>query len=142
MKSAMKYSVTLALLVMLTHSYSQSNSATAYYHKKMDSNHILLLDCNVGYSYSGPHLFVDEVFSYKVMGDKIIRNFDPAYSLRQRIDTLVVKKKKLQCEDGLFFMRVSSKKRDELIEKLIQPSADAGFYNIFLERVRACKENQ
>lgn len=137
----MKYSLIFTLLLMLNRCYSQNESVTAYHHRAKDFNYILLLGCNVGYSYSGPHLFTDEVFTYEVKGDKIIRNFDSGYSSRQRVDTLVIDKKSLRDIDGLSLKEVSSKRRDELIEKYIQPSADAGFFKVFLERMRPCKDD-
>ena len=120
--------------------YSQNESVTAYHHKAKDFDYILLLGCGVGYSYSGPHLFTDEVFTYEVKGGKIIRSFDSEYSLRQRVDTLIIDKKSLQDVDGLSLNKVSSKKKDELIKKYIQPSADAGFYKMFLKKINPCKE--
>ena len=85
-----RYSLIFTLLLIMNRCYSQNESATAYHHKAKDFNHILLLGCGVGYSYSGPHLFTDEVFTYEVKGDKIIRSFDPEYSLRKRVDILMI----------------------------------------------------
>lgn len=127
---------------MLNRCYSQNESVVAYHHKAKDFNHILLLGCNVGYSYSGTHLFTDEVFTYEIEGEKIIRNFDPEYSLRKRVDTLMVSDRSLVDLNGLSFKKTNVKKRDELIEKYIQPSADAGFYRNFLEKISLCKESE
>ncbi|WP_209332867.1 hypothetical protein [Lunatimonas salinarum] len=137
----MKYSLILTLVLILNRCYSQSESVVAYYLKEKDFNHILLLGCNVGYSYSGPHLFTDEVFTYEVEGDKIIRNFDPEYSLRKRVDTLMITNRSLIDINGLSYKKTTVKKRDELIEKYIQPSTDSGFFKIFLEKLRLCKED-
>lgn len=135
----MKYSLIFTLFLTLNYCYSQSGSVTAYYYEAKGFNHILLLGCNLGYSYSGPHLFIDEVFAYKCTDNKIIRTFDTEYSLRYRLDTLVVNKKSLRNTDGIRLKKVSSRKRDELIKKYIQPSRNVGFYEIFLERLKSCK---
>jgi hypothetical protein len=127
---------------MLNRCYSQKDSLTAYYHRVKDVSYILILGCNVGYSYSGPHIPIDEVFTYKLTGDKIIRTFDADHSLRYRVDTLIVDKKSLRDADGLLLKKVGSKKRDELIEEFIQHSVDAGFYGVFLERLKSCKNDQ
>lgn len=138
----MKYLLILILVLMLNPCYSQNEGVVAYHHKEKDLNYILLLSCNVGYSYSGPHLFTDEVFTYEFEGDKIIRSFDPKYSLRKRVDTLVVNNRSLVDLNGLSLKRKNSKKRNEIIEKYIRPSADAGFYRNFLEKRDLCKESE
>jgi len=137
----MKYSLIFTLFLMLNRCYSQSDSMAAYYHKAHDFNYILLLSCNIGYSYSGSHLFTDEVFFYELIGDKIIRTFDTDHSLRFRVDTLIVDKKSLRDADGLLLKKVSSKKRDRLIGKYILPSLEAGFYGVFIEKLKSCKND-
>jgi hypothetical protein len=137
----MKYSLIFTLLLMLNRCYSQNESVTAYYHRAKDVSYMLLLDCDVGYYYSGPHIPIDEVFTYERKGDKIIRHFDTEYSLRQRVDTLIIDKKSLRDINGLSLKEVSPRRRDELIKKYIQPSAGAGYYKIFLERISICKDD-
>ena len=128
------------LLTFFKTMYSQEASLEAYFYEWNEFKVILLLRCNQGYVYLGPHLFIDEVFNYKVKGNKIIRSFDPEYSLRKRVDTLLVKKRSLLDINGLSFKKVNSKKRDKLIKKYIQPSIDIGFYSHFLKKISFCKE--
>ena len=121
-------------------SFSQNESVIAFHHKAQDFHGIILLDCNVGYNYTGSHLFVDEIFSYEIKGDKIIRTFDTNHSFKQRVDTLIINKNSIQDVNGLSFKKVYSRKRDKLIERYIQPTADIGSFEIFLERTSACKD--
>ncbi len=123
----------------LTPLFSQSESVIAYHHKAKDYQGIMLLDCNVGYYYSGPHLFVDEIFSYEIKGDRIIRTFDTDHSFKQRVDTLIIKNNSVKDINGLSFKKVRSRKRDKLIERYILPTEDIGLFQIFLERTSACK---
>lgn len=126
----------------LTPAISQSEPIIAYHHKAKDFQEIMLLDCNVGYYYSGPHLFIDEVFSFQIKGDKLIRTFDPDHSFKQRVDTLLIKKNSIQDINGLSFKKVKTRKRNNLIERYIHPIADIGVFEIFLERIGACQDKK
>lgn len=134
----MKHFFVVALILTLKMSYSQER--VELYHSKSDKfTYLLLLGCEVGYTYTGPHLFVDEIFSYEKVGDRIIRTFDSSYSLKGRIDTLILKnEKRLFDHDGMIFKKVSPKRKNELIKKYIHPVADAGFYWSFLEMLKGC----
>ena len=137
----MKNSILFSFLFFwtLTPGFSQNESVTAFHHKAQDFQGMILLKCNVGYYYMGPHLFSDEIFSYEIKGDKIIRSFDIHYSFKKRVDTLIISKNSVEDINGLSFKRVNSRKRDKLIERFIYPTADIGFFEIFLERTSACK---
>lgn len=138
----MRYILAFFFLTFFKTMYSQDASLEAYFYEWHEFKVILLLGCNQGYLYSGPHLFIDEVFNYKVKGNKIIRSFDPEYSLRKRVDTLLVKKRSLLDINRLSFKKVNSKKRDELIRKYIEPSIGVGFYSHFLKKISFCKEEE
>jgi len=115
--------------------YAQNDNISVYLHNGHGFKSILLLGNKTGYSYSGPHLFTDEVFTYQYYGSNLIRTFDPEYSLKYRTDTLKVEgKDRLRSQDGVRFRRVNAKTQTRLLKNYILPSADAGYYRVFLEK--------
>ncbi|MGB3150675.1 MAG: hypothetical protein WBB27_08425 [Maribacter sp.] len=135
----MKYLLILISLWLVTPCLSQDQSVIAYHYKAKHDNGIILLKCNVGYYYSGPHIFVDEIFSYEIDNDKIIRTFDPKYSLYGQVDTLRIGKNAVHAQNGQSFKKLSPRKRDRLIKDYILPEEEIGNYQIFLNRTSSCK---
>ncbi len=126
---------------MLNHCYSQSESVIAYSYKAEDHILILLLDCNVGYSYSGGGFIMQEVFTYEKKGKGIIRTFGEEFSFRQRVDTLKIEKSSLQDVSGITYKKASSNRRDKLIENFIKRAAVTDCYKVFLEGISKCKDD-
>ena len=129
------------LLTFFKTMHSQGVSLEAYFYEWNEFKVILLLGCNQGYFYSGPSLLIDEVFTYEKKSDIIIRKFDSDYSLKPRTDTLSIRGKLLVDTNGFRLKKVRVSRQKELMNKYIIPSADAGFYNIFLKRLESCSAN-
>ena len=121
--------------------YSQNTSPEAYFYEWHEFKVILLLGCNQGYLYLGPNLLSDEVFTYEKKSGIIIRKFDSDYSLKPRTDTLFIRGKLLVDTNGFRLKKLRISRQKELINKYVIPSADAGFYNIFLKRLESCSAN-
>lgn len=84
---------------------------------------------------------VDEVFVYQIQEGKVIRNFLPNVSIRERTDTLEIKGKYLIDVNGFTFKKAKPRQKKRLNEKYIQPTRDSGFYLKFLEKVDSEKES-
>lgn len=128
-------------LIFFKTTYSQKASLEFYFYEWNEFKVILLLGCNQGYLYSGPSLLIDEVFTYEKKSDIIIRKFDSDYSVKPRIDTLSIRGKLLVDTNGFRLKKVGISRQKKLMNKYVIPSADAGFYNIFLKRLESCSAN-
>ncbi len=134
----MKYLLILTFSFLINYGYSQGELIDVYQHKGKGFDYLIFMGCHEGYSYKGPHLLTEELFTYEVEGNAIIRDFDSRFSLHGQVDILKINKKSILDVDGLLLKKVKSRCKDALIEKYIEPISNS-MYPVFLTRLESCR---